>query len=569
VLISLLLLACKPPTAPEPRGDKVLHIAALNDFHGALYETKARKQEGRAYGGLPWLHAAIKALRDDHPDLVVLDGGDIFQGSWPVNASNGMGSIEAYNLLDIDVAVVGNHEFDYGGIEGGHPLRGALEHAATKANFTWLSANVKHEDGRHWTPEGIAPWTVIERSGVRIGVIGLTTTDTPQTTLTKNVADLRFHDVVETVRNTLPLLEEANVDVVAAVGHLTGSCKTSGYAEAPGSDCVPDGEIGRLLSELPVGTLDLLVAGHAHTTFANRFGDTFVMENRSKGHMIGRLDLVVGPEGVDADASVIHPPWFLIHDAVDPGCEDTPFPTDSIDVGGRLLAPSAEAIALISRLEQSAGSLCDEVGCAAKSLTRDRQRESDVGNVVADAMLAVFPDADIAIQNSGGLRSDVPEGTLRREHLHAVMPFENRLLLVELTAKQLDRLFAIGSSGAHGILQVAGATYRFDAESKEGTDIDGDGVVAEWEQRRLCELLVDGHPLDDARTYKVVTTDFLFEGGDHLGPAFDGTTILSQGPLLRAAINEYVSAHEGCLGEHGPVVAPQAPRIATDGCSTR
>lgn len=567
-LVLVPLLGCRPPApAAEPVAPtRTLTLVAMNDFHGSLYEEPYRGEEGRVLGGLPWLVGAVEALRAEAPGLVLLDGGDLFQGSWPVNATEGRGSVEAMNLLGLDASAVGNHEFDYGPLEGQDPgaLRGALEAGAKQADFAWLTANVYDGDGR-WAPEGIAPWTTIERDGLEIAVVGLSTADTPQTTLLANVADLEFRDVVQAVREVLPEVTASDPDVTVLVAHLTGSCDPAGYLEL-GEPCTPDGEVGRLLTELPEGTFDVMVLGHAHTLLAHRVGDTFLLENRAHGHALGRVDLVVGPDGVDADASTLHEPWPLVHAPADPGCEAGEYALAPQEIGGRTVTPSAEAVALVEALEAEAGSLCTEVGCAARLLTRSRTEESDIGNLVSDAIAWKFPEAQIAVQNSGGLRANLPEGTLRREQLQAVMPFDNRLVVVEMTGQQVERMFRLGSSGAHGILQVAGAAYHFDPTVTTGTDLDEDGAVADWERDRLCAVTVGGEPLDPEATYRVVTTDFLYGGGDHLGPAFADTVVVEQGPLLREVLFEYVGRQETCLGTT-PLVDPAAPRIRLAACS--
>lgn len=580
-LLFLTLIGCPdkaPPTAAAastpawPSEPVTLRFVALNDFHGALYEQTVRGMEGPAdapqvLGGLPFVVGAVDALRAEHPDLIVLDGGDQFQGTWPVNATQGRGSVQAFNLLRVDAAAVGNHEFDYGGVPDGHPLRGALEAGGKLADFAWLAANITHEDGTPWAPEGFAPWTIIERQGVRVGVIGLSTEDTPQVTLAANVSDLRFHDVVATMQATVPQVRAAGAQVIAVVGHLTGACAPSSYDDAPES-CLPSAEIGRLLTDLPRGTIDVLVLGHAHTIMAHRWDDTFVLEQRAQGHALGIVDLVVGPNGVEPDASTVHPPWFLAHAPVDPGCEPGEYDLTPRDVNGRTVTPSADALALVRALEAEAGSLCDPVGCSTAPLGRSRTYESAVGNVVADAMLAAFPDADLAITNSGGLRADLPGGTLRREHWQQVMPFDNRTLLVEITGERLELLLRLGSSGAHGIMQIAGATYGFDPKATAGSDLDGDGSVAAWETDRLCrsQVTIGGAPLEPKRTYKLVTTDFLVGGGDHLGPAFVDATVLREGPLLRDHLFVWSAAQSGCIGAAAPPVDKRAPRIRQGTC---
>jgi 5'-nucleotidase len=567
----LLIWAGCHAGAPQPAAVErpvTLTLLGMNDFHGALYETSipGDKEGTLAIGGLPWLAAAVDHVRATDPDALLLDGGDEFQGSWPVNATRGRGAIEAMNLLGVNASALGNHEFDYGGLDGHHPLRGALEANSRLARFPILTANVREADGQRYAPEGIAAWTMIERKGVRIAVIGLSTIDTPQTTIPTNVADLTFVDVVDATREVLEEVRAAEPDVTVLVAHLTGQCEPPAYLEPPGADCMPEGEVGRLLTELEPGTFDVMVLGHAHTLLQQRIGDTFVIESRAKGHVLSRLDLVVGPNGVDADASVLHPPWALTHAKADPGCSGGSFPTTPLDVGGVSLTPSAEAIALIERLEDEVGSLCTEVGCSDHAMSRSRSSETELGNWMADAMLGAFPDADIAIQNAGGIRADLPAGTLRREHLQDVMPFDNRTLLVEMTGEQLRTLFRIGSSGGHGLLQVsAGSAYAFDAARTDGTDLDGDGAVAEWERDRLCAITVDGAPIDPARTYRVVTTDFLFAGGDHLGPAFAGAKKLEEGPLLREQMYTAAASAGECLGAT-PLVDPARPRIQIGAC---
>jgi 5'-nucleotidase len=569
MLVLALLVACRPPAAtPQPPATVTLHLAAINDFHGALYERPIPGDPTRAVGGLPWLAAAIGALRADHPDLLLIDGGDSFQGDWPVNASEGMGSVRVFDLLGVDATAIGNHEFDYGdGPAGTDPKRGALETAA-KARNQWLAANIYRKDGTPYLPDGVRPWAMFERDGVKIGVIGVSTSETPNVTLKANVDDLEFRDVVATVRDLAPQVRAAGAQVVIVTGHLTGACEPPTYFE-PGPQCAPDGEVGRLLTELAPGTIDVLVAGHAHTLLAERVGDTFVLEDRSYGHAIGQLDLVVGPNGVDRDASVLHRPWGLSHDRVAAPCADGPFPMAAIDVGGRTLTPDPRAIALITALEAEAGTRdaqCAKVGCATVALHRDSDGESPLGDLVADALLGAFPDADVALQNSGGLRADLPAGDLHALDIQAVLPFDNALREVDLTGAQLTDVFRIASSGAHGVLQVSGASYAYDPGRTGGADRDGNGTVERWERDRLCRVSIRGKPVDPAAHYKVVTSDFLLGGGDHLGVAFAGAPVLHEGPTLRAAVAAAWTGKDACLAADGRVPDPAAPRIVVGPC---
>jgi 5'-nucleotidase len=564
-MAAALASSCTAPHA-APTAEDTLHIVALNDFHGALYEQPDGEHEGAALGGLPFLKGALDALRAEHPDALVLDGGDLFQGSWPVNASQGLGAVEAYNLLGVDAAAVGNHEFDYGGKEGLSPLLGALEAGAKAADFAWLAANIdqRQPDGAYlpWRPEGIEGWTVLERGGRRVGVIGLSTVDTPQTTLAAHVAELRFNDVVRTVEQLLPLVEAEGVDVIALVAHLSGTCEADGTGS-----CTPHGELERLATELPPGAVDVIVSGHTHTGIAARIADTLVVQNFSGGTALGHLELAFTDEAFDIDRSVVHEPWVLRHRPADPGCGGDDYDLSPQWVRGRTVKPSPEALALVRRLEANSGNLCAEVGCSARVMTRDRRAESEVGNLVADAIHAAYPQADLAIANAGGLRADLPMGTLRREHIQALMPFDNRLVVLELSGAQLRDVLAIGLSGQHGFLQLSGATAHLDPARTTGADRDGDGEVMQWETDRLCSVQVAGQPLDPARTYTVVTSDFLASGGDHLGPAMSEAKRLETGALMREQLFGWFEQQSACVGALGSPIDAAAPRIRQAPCA--
>ena len=310
----------------------------------------------------------------------------------------------------------------------------------------------------------------------------------------------------------------------------------------------------------------MIVAGHAHTFFNQRIDDTFILEARSKGHGLNRLEMVVGPEGLDPDATIVHPPWGLVHKAVDPGCEGGEFPMTPLEVGGVMLTPSRDAIDLIKRLEKESGSLCEPVGCLKVPMKRIYDAESGLGDLMSDAMLSHFPKAHAAFTNAGGIRSDLVAGTIRREHIHAIMPFENRILLAEISGKDLRTFLEIGTSGGPGMIQLSGSRISFNPDSQHGRDLNEDGEVEAWERTRLCSAEIAGEPLRDSAMYQIVTTDFIFSGGDRYGAAFQNATILKKGPLLRDVLMKYVSSLKGCIDENGPMPRPDAPRIFHEKC---
>ena len=573
--IALLLLACQREggalpdgqsgTFPEPP-EGSLTLVSLGDFHGALYESNLHDDPRRAHGGLPWLASAVATLRQQHPRLLLLDAGDLFQGAIPVNASLGMGAVQAMNLIGLDATVVGNHDFDYGGLPGVHPLRGALKAAMRASKFPWLAANIRILDANNeaspWRPPGIRPWTVVERDGVKVALIGLSTTHTPNTTLPKHVADLRFDDPVATTLALLDEVEKAAPHLTVILGHLSGECVRSG----DGTPCTFDGEVGDLLAALPPGKVDVIIAGHSHAHHLNQHDGVWVMQGGAKGSHLAILEVPISAGVAKLDAAQGRL-WHLVHDRVEPGCSGAPFPMDALDVGGTLLRPSADALQLVAALETAAGAgRCEVVACADEPLRRAARAESALGNLAADAARALYPGADIGLQNAGGLRTDLGAGEIRREDVQGLMPFDNEIYLVTLDGAQLLRVLQVGTAGAHGLIQVSGLRYGYHDGCQNPVDLNGDGHVAPWEHDCLCWVEVAGRPLDPSATYRVAVNNYLVDGGDRMDALFANAPISERGVLVRDAIVRHLQQGEqGCLST-ATLVDQEAPRIVAATC---
>jgi len=164
LLLTGVGVGCAQERAEAPAQGRRLTILATNDFHGAFHEERTR--DGVAVGGAAALAATIDGVRGDvGADRVLLvDGGDLFQGTPLVNATEGMASVELFNRLGYDAVAIGNHEFDYRGPP--NDLRAPLEAAAAAASFPFLSANTFHDDGRPFVSKGIRGSVILERGGI-------------------------------------------------------------------------------------------------------------------------------------------------------------------------------------------------------------------------------------------------------------------------------------------------------------------------------------------------------------------------------------------------------------------
>jgi 5'-nucleotidase len=557
------LLGCRPP-APAAGDRRVVTIATMNDWHATFGE---RLSSDGAEGGLPWLAAAIHAQRQVNEDLLLVDAGDGFQGDPMANARLGQATVEAFSLLGVEAAAVGNHEFDHGPCtpevcDDFHPLRGALQAAAQSAPYPYLTANIVDADGQPWAPEGVQARVVIERNGVRIGILGLSTEDTPTTTKPEHVADLRFTDVVAAAEREASALRAEGADVVVALAHVTGDCRQSRAENGPDAPCTPSGELGRLLTELPTGTLDLVVAGHAHQEMQGRVGDTVFIESGSHGAALGLVDIVVAQDGgVQVQP---RPLWTLTHASTDPWCAPgTPFPPRARMVGGVRLEPSAEAVTLTQGLQVWNGPGCTEVGCVQADARRVPYEEggSTLGNVVSDAMRAAWPGSQVAIQNAGGLRADLSAGVVRQRDVHQVMPFANSAVRADISGADLLRAVEIGASGAHGPLLPAGLSYTVTTRDGLPRDLDGNGENDVWESDLVCSVTIDGAPLDLSATYSLVVSDFLLGGGDHQTLGLGKATRVETGDTVGNLIQAYFEAAAPSC-----VAVPTEARIVVEDC---
>ncbi|AKQ64674.1 5'-nucleotidase [Myxococcus hansupus] len=209
--IFVLALACgaaacagsSPRPAPAPAEPVRITLVGINDFHGQVEPHRTPLKDGQVVeeGGAATLSAYVARLRADNPDGVVLvDAGDIFQGTLPSNLTEGAVVIDVYNHLGVAAAAIGNHEFDYGpegpgsmALRPGEDGLGALKARIRQARFPLVSANLRE------AATGKAPaWTgndgtlLMAVKGVKVGVLGLTTESTPNVTNPANVASLRF-----------------------------------------------------------------------------------------------------------------------------------------------------------------------------------------------------------------------------------------------------------------------------------------------------------------------------------------------------------------------------------------
>lgn len=514
-------------------------------------------------GGLALLAGYVNNLRAareaDGGAVVLVDAGDTFQGGIESDLSEGALVVDAYNAMGYAAAAIGNHEFDFGAADlpgarqdqDADP-RGALKARAAQASYPFLAANLMDDEtGQPVAWPNVRPSVVIERAGIRIGLIGVMTAGGLRATLQANVRGLHLAPLVPTIVEEARRLRSKGADVVLAVAHAGGGCSTF---DDPSdlSSCDRASEIFRVAGELPAGLVDAIAAGHTHDGLAHVVGGIAIVQAHALGRAFGRVDVIVDRRSRRVvDVRPFAPREVCAYQA--PGstaCEARASSAPAARYEGRSVEADPNVIASMEKALTDVRSLqATPLGVTLGTpLPRSGGDESPLGNLFADALREAAGPADVAINNNarGGLRADLPAGPLTFGGLYDVFPFDNRLVRLRLSGAELKRIFAEEMQrGRIGALGVSGVRVS-------GT-CDAGGV-------RVDVTRFDGRPLADADMLTLVVMDSLASG-----PVFasvappGGFAQATVAPLVREVVEDWLRSRRGLLSER-QFVDPDLPR---------
>jgi 2',3'-cyclic-nucleotide 2'-phosphodiesterase (5'-nucleotidase family) len=479
--VVLGVAACAPaPTLPVPPEAVRVRIVHTNDFHGHLLPHPPGP-EGRALGGSAVLAAHFDSARArfDGP-TILLSAGDVMQGTALSNLSWGRASIAAYNQKGYDAAAVGNHEFDWG--------QDTLQARVAESAFPWLAANL-YLAGSDRHPDWVRPWTMIERRGVRVAVVGLALETTPRVVMAGQTDGLEFRAAPAAVDRYAAEAWAAGADFVIVTAHMGAMCEEPGDAPTdPSRGCR-----GRLLEVASEVTqpVDLFVGGHTHLRNLTAVDGVPVSQALRYGVAYGVTDLErrAGVTGVLRQA--IEPAWV---DVVDP---DTAM-ARLVDQWGEAIRPMTERV----------------VAAMAEPMSNfDRQPgEWPLGSLIADAQRAAT-GAHVGFVNVGSIRRGLPAGPVTYGMLFELQPFQNELVTVALHGALLRDVLEMGlSRDGRPRVHLSGMVVRYDPGAPAGSRIRG-------------MTLDDGREIGPRDIVTVGTTEFVAAGGDGYEPFAAGEQV--------------------------------------------
>lgn len=508
----VLFLAAVVAVAQEP-----VHVVVVGttDVHGWF---EGHRDANPPYGGLPLFASYVGALRAANPGRVVLvDSGDVFQGTLESNYFEGKPLIDAYNALGYSAVAVGNHEFDYGPAGrdrsvprnlGDDPL-GALKERAAQAKFPFVSANIT-EKATGKTPAWLHRSAIADVGGVKLGIVGLSTPETPATTMPVNVAALSFNDPVKAAIDEAANLRAHGADAVIVIAHMGGRCRDMNDIHDVAS-CDPNHEAMKLLAAMPQGTIDALFAGHTHSQMRQVINGVPALQALAYSREFSTLDLWVDPARHRVARMEMRPLTMICarvfekSETCDPKLVPAGTPLVPRTFEGKAIAEDAKVTEILKPYaEQVAAKRMEPLGVRTTAeFTHAYAQESSLGNLLADLMREAT-GADVAFMNGGGIRSNLPKGELKYGDVFEVSPFDNFPAVVTLTGAQLVEMIRLNAAAGRGALQPSGVRYTIDA-AKTGRD------------RLVSATMANGDPIDPAKLYKVVLPDFLVSGGEGLG----------------------------------------------------
>jgi len=495
--LPLLLLAAPYVAADEaPDGDeKIVTLLFSNDVESAYDPIQAYWLDDiDMIGGIAEMTTLIEELRASEPNTFLFDSGDIFTGAL-AKLTEGRLAFELMITMGYDAMAIGNHEFEYG--------TEILEWQKNRVPFPVLGANLFYKSTDH--PYAQAH-TIIERDGIRIGVIGIMGQDAATAIIPSFIAPLDVIEPAVAVRKSVMELRD-HVDLIVLLTH-------QGKTAPMQTDAESDPRLNRgvaveieLASAVP--GIDVLFSGHADAGTIKPVVDpvngTLIMQTHGQATHLGYLKVAIDKNG-----------------------DITQYDGKLIPVEASKLDPDPRVMAKLNQYRRQHADIFSIVGKTEAPMIRRYIEESDLGNLFAD----IFVDtsgADMGFVHAGSLRKDLPEGDILLVDILDSYPFVDAVDVKEMSGSRIRRVLEQSLTLERGLLQISGVELTYDLNRPE--------------YQRIVSLTHNGQPIVDNETYTVAASGFLAEGGDLYDAFPESEAIASYGKVADAII-DYFRKHD-------------------------
>lgn len=474
-----------------------LTILHTNDVHGRLKSFDYDKKSD--VGGFSARAKLIAKFKSENKNLLVLDAGDIAQGTLFFKYFNGVPDVKFMSKVGYDAVEPGNHEFDKG-----LPV---LKKMVESASFPFVCSNIKFSNNPELQKE-IKPYIIKDYKDFKVAIIGVISPDLK--TLVNNSDCIEALNPVETVKKAVKELD-SKVDLIIVLSH-------EGVAE--------DIKLAKAVPEINV-----IVGGHSHTflkTPEKIYNDggksTLIVQDGEFGVDLGYLDLKF------ENKKLINYDYGLI--PVNGKEKDVYFVKKIAELSKKIDFRAVQKIGVIKKPLEI------------KSFDTKR-RLTKSGQLVAEAIKAKFPEVDAVVQNAGGIRGnkEITSGFLTKADVFELYPFENTVIIAEIKGSEVKSILETSSrflpEGSDAFLQSSGLEYT--VNTKESPQIlSGDGSCILKEGNRVSDIKIAGRPLLPDKYYKIAVNDFIFNGGNGYSQFKNSKNARKTGIFVQDSIIDFI-----------------------------
>ena len=493
-LASLLLFACF--SNAQESSKKEIVLLHTNDIESVYEPIPATwRDDMELIGGISHLATLIRDVRESEDISFLVDAGDIFTGALS-KKSEGKLPFDLYSAMNYDTLTLGNHEFEYGWER--------LVETIPRANFPVLNANIVHQDSGELIAQ---PYTILNRNGVKVGVIGVMGIDAFYNTMASfHRTGLTIKDPTETAQYWADIIrDEVNIIVVLTHQNRTAPMQTNKESD-------PSVQRGFDEDYAMAGNLkgvDVIFGGHSdnglqepviHPDTGTVIGLTF-----GQGMHLGYTKFKIDTQKHDVEFIE----GYLI------------------PVNSKQLLEDKQTATLIKDYRKIYPELLEVLAVVSEPLMRKYNEESSIGNLLTDYMREAA-QSDIAFLNSGAIRADFNAGDVTLEQLINVYPFKDNLTIIELTGNQIKELVEYSLTLPYGIGQISGLQINYDSTQDM--------------MNRVIDIKVNGNELIDNKKYTVSVSGYLAKGGDGYRVFTEGRFISDDKPFQDALYEEFKKA---------------------------
>ena len=493
-LASLLLFACF--SNAQESSKKEIVLLHTNDIESVYEPIPATwRDDMELIGGISHLATLIRDVRESEDISFLVDAGDIFTGALS-KKSEGKLPFDLYSAMNYDTLTLGNHEFEYGWER--------LVETIPRANFPVLNANIVHQDSGELIAQ---PYTILNRNGVKVGVIGVMGIDAFYNTMASfHRTGLTIKDPTETAQYWADIIrDEVNIIVVLTHQNRTAPMQTNKESD-------PSVQRGFDEDYAMAGNLkgvDVIFGGHSdnglqepviHPDTGTVIGLTF-----GQGMHLGYTKFKIDTQKHDVEFIE----GYLI------------------PVNSKQLLEDKQTATLIKDYRKIYPELLEVLAVVSEPLMRKYNEESSIGNLLTDYMREAT-QSDIAFLNSGAIRADFNAGDVTLEQLINVYPFKDNLTIIELTGNQIKELVEYSLTLPYGIGQISGLQINYDSTQDM--------------MNRVIDIKVNGSELIDNKKYTVSVSGYLAKGGDGYRVFPEGRFISDDKPFQDALYEEFKKA---------------------------